>query len=289
MRGGNRSGAQDDLAALDYEGLAAALDLDADGLPAFQDDAVDLYVGPYGEVETVAHGVNVGQGHAHADAVYVVLGAEADAGGFGVVHVGMVGVSGSGGGLEEGLLRRGPGLPLVVAHRHRAVGAVEIVAEVGIVLQLAEVGQAINIGPAFVAPRGPGVEVFWRAADEGLAVDGAGAAHGLAAWDGHWALFGRGGSGEGPVVGRASGAGLEVHGAPAELEHIGELGKVGKVGPGFQQQDGALRVFGQAGSDDAACGAAADNDVVVFHSGSPLGWFGPLYTDYEGRKIFVFR
>ena len=285
LRGSHRSGAQDDLAAFDYEGFAAAFDLDADGLLAFQDHAVDLHVGADGEVEAVAHCINVGQGHAHTHAVYVVLGAKADAGGFGVVYVGMVGVSGIGGGLEECLLRRRPGLSLVVAHRHRAVGSVEIVVKVGVVLQLAEVGQAVNIGPAIVAPGRPGVEVFGRAADEGLAVDGAGAAHGLAPWDGHRPLFGRGGSGEGPVVGRTGGAGLQVHGTPAQLEHIGELGEVGKVRASFQQQDRAGRVFGQPGGDDAAGGAAADNDVIVFHSGSPLRWFGPLYTDYFGIRI----
>ena len=60
LRGSHRSGAQDDLAALHDEGFAAALDLDADGAPAFQGDAVDLHVGADGEVEAVAHGVNVG-------------------------------------------------------------------------------------------------------------------------------------------------------------------------------------------------------------------------------------
>ena len=176
--------------------------------------------------------------------------------------------------MEEGLLSRGPVLAGVMAHRDRALGAVEVIVKVGVVLQLAEVGQAVDVGPAVVAPGGPGVVVLGRAANEGLAVDGAGAAHSLAARDRHRPLFGGGGAGEGPVVGGASSAGFEVHGAPAELEHVGELGEIGEVGAGLQQQHGPLGVLGEPCGDDAAGSTTADNDVVVFHGIPPVGMRG---------------
>ena len=184
----------------------------------------------------MTHRADVGQGHAHAHTVNVILGPQADTGGLGVVHVRMVGVSGVRCGLEEGFLCRGPSLAGVVADGDRAVGAVEIVVEVGVVLQLAEVGQAVDVGPSLVARGGPSVVVLGCAPDEGLAVDGAGTSQHLAAGDGHGLLFGSGGAGERPVVGGAGGAGLEVHLTPAKLEHIRQLGKVREVRASLQQQ-----------------------------------------------------
>ena len=156
LGGGDGSGAEDYLAALDHEGLVAALHLDANGTltsgALLQHNAVDLDVGANGQVEAVANQVDVGQGHAHAHAVDVVLGAQADSGGLGVVHIGVEGIPGGGGGLEERLLGSGPSLAMVMADRHRAIGAVEVIVEVGVVFQLAEVGQAVDVGPAVVAP-----------------------------------------------------------------------------------------------------------------------------------------
>ena len=163
-----------------------------------------------------------------------------------------------------------------MAHGHGPVGAVEVVVKVGVVLQTAEVGQAVHVAPAVVAEGLPGVVVLGRAADEGLAVDGAGTAQHAAARHGHgFGLLGRADAGEGPVEGRTGGAGLQVHGAPAQLEHLGQVVEVGIVGPGLKEQDGAVRVLGEAGGDDAAGRAAADNDVVVFHGNRSLrGWVG---------------
>ena len=115
------AGAQDDLVALDDEGLAAALDLHPNCARCsrwitIQHDAAGLGVGADGQVEAVARHIDVAQGHAHAHAVDVVLGAQADAGGLRIIHVGMERVTGSGGGLEESLLGRRPGLALVMPH-----------------------------------------------------------------------------------------------------------------------------------------------------------------------------
>ena len=201
LRRGHRPGAQYDVAALDHEGLATAVHLHSDRPFAvrtiLQHNAVSLYVGTNGQVKAVPHRVDVGQGHAHPHAVDVVLCAQADAGGLGVVHVGVERIPCTGGSPEERLLQRGPRLPMVVADGHRAVGAVKIVVEIGIVLQLAKVGQTVDIGPAFITPRRPGIVVLGCAPDESLAVYGAGAAQDLAPGHGHgFGLLGRGGTGE---------------------------------------------------------------------------------------------
>ena len=65
----------------------------------------------------------------------------------------------------------------------RAVGAVEVVLEIGIGLQLAEVAEKVLEPPFGVAEGRPGVVVLGDSPEEHLAVDGAGAAGDLAPWD----------------------------------------------------------------------------------------------------------
>ena len=79
-----------DLIALGHEALAAALDLNADGAVAIEEDAAGVDVGAECEVEPVAGQVEVGQGSADADTVEGVAGARGDAGGFGMVLVSIV-------------------------------------------------------------------------------------------------------------------------------------------------------------------------------------------------------
>ena len=150
----------------------------------------------------------------------------------------------------EGLLQGQPGLALVAADGNGAVEAVEVVDDVGVGLQLAEVGQALDEGPLVVAPLGPAVVVLGNAAQEDLAVDGAGAADDLAAGDDD--VLGADGAapaGEGPVVGRAH---LGRAGRVAELQIVGGLLEVSVIGACLQQQHRAVGVFGQTGGKRAA-------------------------------------
>src|SRR5207237_83937 len=80
-------------------------------------------------------------------------------------------------GAVEGLLHRGPGLARKAAHGHRTLAAVEVVVDVLVGLQFAEVGEYLEIGPRIVAPRRPRVKILWRPANECLAIDGPGSPH----------------------------------------------------------------------------------------------------------------
>ena len=149
----------------------------------------------------------------------------------------------------ERLRQRQPGLALVAAHRHRAVEAVEVVNYVGVGFQLAEIGQALHERPLVVAPFGPTVIVLGNAAQEHLAVDGAGAADHLAARNHHVLRPRRAAlAGERPVVRRAH---LRRPRRVAEFQVVGRLLQVNIVRPGLQEQHRAIGVFGQPGGEGA--------------------------------------
>ena len=180
LRGGHGPGAQDHLVAFNGECLAAALDLDAAGAGAIEQDPAHQHVAADGEVQPVAVVGDIGERGAHPHAVGVVHRQRADAAGIGVVVVVDLGIPRRHGRYVERLRQRQPGLALVAAHRHRAVEAVEVVYYVGVGFQLAEIRQALDEGPLVIAPLGPTVVVLGNAAQEHLAVDGAGAADHLA-------------------------------------------------------------------------------------------------------------
>ena len=238
-------GAEDDFLALDGERLAAALHLGADGLLAVEQHAVDNDVGLDRQVQAVAGSAEEGQRRAHAHAVGVVHRDGADAARLRVVHVRVVGESGGTGGVVERLLRRQPGLAGKAAHRNEAVVVVEVVGpKVHVGFQLAQVGQDAGEAPLVVAQGGPGVVVLRHAAQQHLAVDGAGAAHHAPARDGH--RLGRQRSRialERPVVRRVNGRGCLV---VAKLQVIGVGLELRVVRPRFQQQH---RLF--VGSSDS--------------------------------------
>ena len=106
----NGAPAEDYLVPVDGERLVPALDHDADGPVAVEDEPVDEAVRPDGQVEAVPGLGQVPDGGAPPDAVEGVEGERADAGGVGVVVVGAVGVSGGPAGVVEGPL---VGVPLV--------------------------------------------------------------------------------------------------------------------------------------------------------------------------------
>ena len=155
------SGGEDDLLSLDREPLAAALDLDADGLLPFEDDAAGGAVGADGQIEPMAGRVQVAEGGAPADAVWVVEGHGADAAGLGVVVVGGVGEPLlAAGGVEGGLVGQEL-LALEAAGDDGAFGVVEVIAgEVGVGLDAAEEGEQLDVAPLVVAHLGPGVVIL---------------------------------------------------------------------------------------------------------------------------------
>ena len=197
--------AEDNLVGLDLEALAAALGFNAYGAffaqpVACKEDALHGAVGSDGEVEAMARRVDVAERGAPADAVGVVEGVGADAGGVGVVVVGVGGEARVEAGVVEGYLVGEQVFELVAAGDDGAVAAVEVVMEVHVGFELAVVWQDVLEAPLVVAHRDPAVEVVGYGAEEDLSVDGACAAHDLAARDVH----GRGGvgrlAGEEPVV-----------------------------------------------------------------------------------------
>ena len=158
----------------------AALHLNAGNPGVVEQHAPHEDIALDGEVEAVAHRIEVSDGRAHADAGLVVHGDGADARGVGAVEVGVVCVAAFHGGGVERLLHVGPGLVLPANDGDGTFAAVEVVLDVQVGLGLAEEGQDFQIGPLLVAKGRPPLEVFGQAAQVDLAVDGAGAADDLA-------------------------------------------------------------------------------------------------------------
>ena len=258
------AGAENDLVAFDGEDLAAAFHPSSDSAVAFEQDALHVAVGADGEIEAMARLVQVAQGGAHAHAAGVVEGSRADAGGVGVVVVRAVGKPRLAAGGVECVLCRVPGLRLEAVAHDGAVGAVEIVGEVSVGLQLAEVGQAVGVAPFAVAHFGPRIVVLRHAAQEHLPVDGAGAAGDLAARHHHRRGALGGLADELPVV--VADHDVDFSGV-AELHLLRQTLEVGIVRPSLQQQHRHRRVFGQPRGDDGAGGTGPNHDVVVLHPG----------------------
>ena len=179
-------------------------------------------------------------------------------------------------GLVEGGLVGQQLIALEASGDDGAVGVVEVIAgEIGVSLDAAQEGEQLDVAPFVVAHLGPRVVVLGDAAEEDLAVDGAGAAGYLAAGNHHGRSSVGGLAPELPVVV----AGHDVGGGGvAELDLVGQLLEVGVVAAGLEQQDRDGGVFAEAGGDDGAGGPGADDDVVVFHGCSPNAWgrFGAM-------------
>ena len=184
-----RAGAQHNLIGLDVEYLAAAFGLHAGDASAIEQDPSDEDVALDGEVEAVAHGIQVGDRRAHANAGLVVHGNRADARRVGAVEVGVGGVAAFEGGGVEGFLNVGPRLVLAADDGDGTVAAVEIVLDVEVGLSLAKEGQDFQVSPLLVAEGCPPLEVLGQAAQIDLAVDGTGTADDLALGDVDLALL----------------------------------------------------------------------------------------------------
>ena len=244
--------------------------LHAHGFPAVEQDATGLHVAADGQVHAVLHGVEMGEGGAHADALRVVRGDVAEAVGAGAVHVGNFGVAGSEAGFAEGGLDGQGRLAGAAQHGHGAVAAVEVVANVVVGFQPAQEGQDVEVCPLIVAAGSPVVVVVGQTPQEHLPVDGPGAADHLALGNVNLALHRVDDAPHGPVVGGVLGLGVA---ALAVLEVVGEMLEIGVVRASFEEEDGEVGVFGEAGCKGASCGAGSDDDDVVFHELPPVGGF----------------
>ena len=224
----------------------------------------------------MAHGAQVRQGRAHADAAQVVGGRHADAGGVRAVGVLHRAVAFGQAGVVEGFLDVRPRTRLTPAYRHGAVRAVVVVLDVQIALHLPVEGQDLCVGPLVVATGGPVVKVLGKAPLHRLAVDGRAAPNDLALGNVDFALLRGDGSPQRPVMYRV--LGFRVPGA-AELDVVGQDCRVGVVVAGLQQEHRGVDVFGQPGRQRRTGRAAADHNNVVFH-GSSTGRFAPDLTDF---------
>ncbi len=147
-------------------------------------------------------------------------------------------------------------------HADRAIAAVVVVGADVARLGLAEVRQAVEVGPV-LQPRclGPVVVVQGVAADVAHAVDQRGTTQALAAAAVHAAVvhvrFGIGLVG--PVVARA------LQRIRQRRRHLGaEIQPIVRAA-GFQQQHADVGVLGQARGEHVTRRAGADDDVVIFH------------------------
>ena len=164
------------------------------------------------------------------------------------------------GSLVEGLLVGRPLILGMTAAHDGAVIAVEFVSEVLVGLHAFEIGEDVVERPLVVAPFSPAVIVFTDAAEELGVVDGTGAAGDLAAGDIHVGLGG-GASAEVPDV-------LGVVNSPAAVgqpDLFGDAFEFREVAAGFEEEDGAVGVFGESGGEGCSGGACAYYDVVIFH------------------------
>ena len=183
------------------------------------------------------------------------------------MHVRVLGKVGRDTGAIKGLLHGRPGRSGKAAHWDGAVRAVKRIAEIGIVLQFLERGQHPFVGPLRIAPGGPGGKILWCATNKRLAIDRAGSPHDLTTGHGH----GRGlvrirRPFQGPVVGGPGLPCFQIDGTPAIFQHIRQLLGVREVRSGFQEEHAAVRVLGQAGRQNAAGGAATDDNGVIAHA-----------------------
>ena len=234
---------------------------------AVEDDSIHQALASYGEVEPVAGHAEVANGRAHPRAVEVVAGHGTDAGGVGVVVVGNIGEAGGPAGAVEGRLRGRPALARLPPGVDGAIGAVVVVAEVLVVLQLAEEGQHVLIAPLGVSPRGPGVVVVGLAAEENLGVDGARATCHLAARHVHRLPAGASLALEVPVVLAVA---YELFGDGRVVpDFFGKVVEVWEVAACLEEQDGGGGVLGKPRRQDRASRTGTDDNVVVKH-GQPL-------------------
>ena len=225
--------AQDDLAALDHEPLAAALHIHAGRTVALEDDAINQAVGADGQVEPMPRQAEIAEVRAPAYALRVVQRQRPHASRVRRVMIWAVREAVVEAGLVERLGRAAPLLFRESVADDWPVRAVVVVAVSGVRLQLAEVRQRVLECPLVVAPGRPAVVVVRHAAQEDLAIDGAGSARYLAARHQHRLRLICGARRELPVVVARHDVG---RGRVAVLDLFGQVVQFGVVRPRLKQQ-----------------------------------------------------
>jgi hypothetical protein len=140
VRRADSTGAQHDLGAFDNKRFAAAFDLDAGGLRAIEQEPSHQAVGLNGQIETMPGLAQVAECRAVADAVGVIKGGGANAGGVGVIVVGAIREASGQARLVKGHLTWQPRLARKPMGDDRAVVAMDLVVEILVVFQRAKVG-----------------------------------------------------------------------------------------------------------------------------------------------------
>ncbi len=258
------TGAEDDVWGFkDFE-VAVVFDFNTCCTGAVEQDAADVAIGADSEVGTVSCWVEVGEGGADADAVLVVEWERSGTGGFGMVHIRTVWKASGTAGSVKGLLVRAPVFRCKSADGDGAVCAVPIVRKIQVGFEFFKVGENGVEGPLVVAKGDPAFKVFGQAAQEDLGVYGTGAAGNTAARERYlWSLIGQVG-GVVPVMAVGQDAG---RGTVTVFEVLRERFECGIVWAGFEEEDGAVRVLGEAGGQNGASRACTDEDEVG-HGGS---------------------
>ena len=262
------AGRENDLIGVDVEEFSARFDGCSDGAVAVEQQPVDEAIGSDCEIHSMSRLRQVSDVGAPSDAVRVVEGWWPDAGGVGVVGVLVAGISESLAGLDECVLILVPLFRLPSAAQNGAFGAVVVVGKVGIGLDAPEVGHEFLERPFVVAPLSPIVVIFGQSSEKDLGVYGAGSADEFSAGNLHFGIEVVSAGGEVPVVlavfAECAGPDVAVE-AVSEFDLHREVVDVWVVWTGFEEEDGDVGVFAEAGSDDGACGTGTDDDEVVFH------------------------
>ena len=176
LRRGNRSGAKQDFRAGHRKNLAAACHLYPHRPLALKADAAHCAVSPDRQIQPMPAVFQVSQRGALADAAGIVQGKSPHPGSIGMVHIRILGKAQIPAGLIKGRLQRQPALPGMATHQYGAVAAVEIIPNIGIRFQFAEIRQDFPVTPFVIARRRPSVKILGQAAQKYLMIDGAGAA-----------------------------------------------------------------------------------------------------------------
>ena len=268
LRAGHAAGRQDGLARLRLHDLAVLLVFDSCAALALQQNAQGHCIGDHVKVGALHRRLDVAVRHAHAPALVdrglrlhdaflvlaVVVGIELEAGRLG--------------GREQRVVERvlvGHGRDLERPLGAAAVGAVAV----DEILHPGEERRHLAPAPAAAAHLRPGVEVERLAAHPDQAVDRARPAQQFSTRHRDDAV-GRAGLG----LGLVEPVGRRLVDQQAEGQRHAGVGMAGRAG--FQQQHLVRRRLRQPGRQRAACGARANDDVVVVGHVAQFPSFSPV-------------
>ncbi len=229
--------------------------LHATGAAALDQNAQRLRVGPHIQVAAPHSRAQKAASRAHAPAVVDAALEIAHALLVGAVVVRVARQPLLGGAVQKGLANRVR--PVRQADLERPVVAAQgRIATIDKMLAALEVRQHLVIGPAGIALRRPAVEILALAPVVDQAIDGGGAAQGLAL-----------GQRNAPAAGALGRLGAELPGHRRVEDHLDETGRQLEVGPvvgraGFEHADAQRRVLAQTGGDDGTGRTAADHHIV---------------------------